>query len=56
MIEIQNVRDVADDAGILNHPLLQEIGGQTYGNQVVSSLKWQRPEDYLIDDYTNNNT
>ncbi|EHY3008709.1 hypothetical protein K4B68_004111, partial [Escherichia coli] len=38
--EIQNVRDVADDAGILNHPLLKElVRRKEHVNQVMARIE-----------------
>ncbi|EEX1162622.1 site-specific integrase [Escherichia coli] len=38
--EIQNVRDVADDAGVLNHPLLKElVRRKQHVNQVMARIE-----------------
>ncbi|MDY6140326.1 MAG: hypothetical protein SPI79_18315 [Escherichia coli] len=38
--EIQNVRDVADDAGVLNHPLLKElVRRKEHVNQVMARIE-----------------
>ena len=38
--EIQNVRDVADDAGVLNHPLLKELVRlKQHVNQVMARIE-----------------
>lgn len=38
--EIQNVRDVADDAGVLNYPLLKElVRRKQHVNQVMARIE-----------------
>ncbi|EEW1947455.1 TPA: site-specific integrase, partial [Escherichia coli] len=38
--EIKNVRDVADDAGVLNHPLLKElVRRKQHVNQVMARIE-----------------